>query len=457
MSNAIEELTLPTSRDTAAAMLNDFKEVTKWATANRLGELQARFNELDRPALPQQVADILEAREAQNQTAYNASKQAMEDWLKEHGAIGNNIARPNMGGGDKITPIRNQYAKQIEEIGFTNLGDFVKETWHRNPKRDKRDQVQEITNAAFSSTDPAAGGFLIPETFDSNIRTLMQQETVVRRYGATVIDMATPKMLFPFLDSNTNSATSFGGWTVTRIEEGGTITPSRPTFGRVKLDVTKQVAGAEVPNEMFSDVSSLDGYIRSTLPVAMALAEDYDFLNGSGAGQPLGILNAANTALVTVAAETSQTASTIVLDNVLKMYSRMFSRSKSRAVWIVNPTVMKQLWQLSIAVGTGGAPVMLMDASNDGPATLLGRPVIETELVPALGSAGQMLFADLSYYLIGDRPGTTLESSPHAQFMNDITEMKATSRNDGRPWVQGVYTPVNGDTMSPFVALGAVA
>jgi HK97 family phage major capsid protein len=88
---------------------------------------------------------------------------------------------------------------------------------------------------------------------------------------------------------------------------------------------------------------------------------------------------------------------------------------------------------------------------------MLGRPIIDTEKVPALGAEGDLGFYDFSYYLIGDRPGGTLESSPHQQFMNDVTVMKMTSRNDGRPWIQSAFQPLNGDTLSPFVVLGARA
>lgn len=456
MATPTDELVLPTDRETATAILNDPAEVYRWIQARRLTDLQDRYNDLTAPSLAQQVSDILDAREAQAGTVAQATRAAMDDWFREHGLAGGRIARPGMPvDGPQAAP-RNKYSAKMQEIGFANLGDFVREIWHRNQSSDRRPEMQKIMDAAFSSGEAAAGGFLIPESLFDEIHSLQVAASIFRQY-ATVIDMTSPKMLFPFLDSNTNSATSFGGWTVTRVEEGGTITPSRPNFGRVKLEVTKQVAGAEVPNEMFADVASLDGYIRTTLPQAMAFAEDYDFFNGSGAGAPLGVLNEANGALITVAAESGQVASTVDVRNVLKMYSRMLPRAKGRAVWFVNPTVMKELWQLSIAVGTGGAPVMLMDARGPGPTTLLGRPVVETEMLPALGSAGQILFADLSHYLIGDRPGGQLESSPHAQFMNDLTEMKLTARNDGRPWVQGVVTPVNGDTLSPFVQLGAVA
>jgi hypothetical protein len=63
-----DELTLPDSLEKARAMLSDPGEINKWLQARRFPELQDRYNELERPALPQQIADILDAREAANGT-----------------------------------------------------------------------------------------------------------------------------------------------------------------------------------------------------------------------------------------------------------------------------------------------------------------------------------------------------------------------------------------------------
>jgi len=452
MANATDELTLPDSLEKARAMLNDPQEINRWLQARRFTDLQDRYNELERPGLPQQIAEILDAREAANGTVAKNVRETMDQWLAERGM---NVRRPSMESETLKAPPRNVYARKMEEIGFSNLGDFAKEIWHRNTQANRLSKIHEVQNA-YSSLDPASGGYLIPESMDSEIRSMVLEESIVRS-RATVVPMSTPQMLFPFVDWTTNVGSTFGGWTVTRVSEGAAITASNAKFGRVKLDVTKQVAGAEVPNEMFSDVGALDGFIRRTLPQAVAFAEDIDFLTGNGAGQPLGVINSANTALLTITKETNQVASTVVIENILKMYARMLPSSKSRAVWLVNPTTFIELQQLSIAVGTGGAPVMLMNLAGSPTPTILGRPVIETEKVPTLGSASDISFIDFTYYLIGDRPGSGLESSPHGQFMNDITEMKLTSRNDGRPWVQSAFTPTNGDTLSPFVTLGARA
>jgi HK97 family phage major capsid protein len=444
------ELELPENAQAAEAILNNPAEISKWLQAGRFTDLQDRYNEMTRPPLAQQVTDILEAREAERGTIANGTKAAMDQWLKEHGqAMG--ILRPNVRGETPVSTVRNEYARRIEDIGFANIGDFAREIWHRNPVRDRMPEVMKVMND-FSSVDPSLGGALIPESMDTMIRSLVLEASIVRRF-ATVVTMTNPTMLFPFVDWTTNVGSTFGGWTVTRVGEGVDIPDSQATFGRAKLDVTKQAATARIPNELFSDVAALDGFIRMTLPQAQAFAEDLDFLTGTGAGQPLGVLN--SPAKITVTKETNQPDDTVVVENILKLYARMLPSSKGSAVWVVNPTTFPQLMTLSVPVGTGGAPVALVNIASAPTPTMLGRPIIETEKVPAIGDAGDIGFFDFSYYLIGDRPGTGLESSPHQLFSNDVTVMKMTSRNDGRPWIQSALTPTNGDTLSPFVVLGA--
>ncbi len=63
------------------------------------------------------------------------------------------------------------------------------------------------------------------------------------------------------------------------------------------------------------------------------------------------------------------------------------------------------------------------------------------------------MFVDLSYYLVGDRQAVSLDFSEHSRFMNDETELRLISRVDGRPWIQSALTPLNGDTLSPFVGI----
>ena len=187
-------------------------------------------------------------------------------------------------------------------------------------------------------------------------------------------------------------------------------------------------------------------------PQALAYFEDDAFINGIGSGQPLGLLNA--DALVTVSKETGQAATTITAENIDKMYSRMLPASRSRAVWIAHPDTLPQIVSLSRSVGTGGAPVMMSSMAGSAPASIYGRPLILSEKCQTLGTAGDVYFADLSYYVVGDRQSLSMASSPHVRFQNDETVWRFTQRVDGRPWLESALTPRNGsNTISPFINL----
>jgi HK97 family phage major capsid protein len=138
------------------------------------------------------------------------------------------------------------------------------------------------------------------------------------------------------------------------------------------------------------------------------------------------------------------------------MYARMLPQSLGSAVWVVNQTTLPQLLSLTIDVGTGGSAIGLIQQIGDTPfMSLLGRPIIITEKVAALGSAQDVNFLDFGYYLLGDRQAVSMDTSPHSRFMQDEFELRIIERVDGRPWIQSALTPVNGDTISPVVSLAA--
>ena len=219
------------------------------------------------------------------------------------------------------------------------------------------------------------------------------------------------------------------------------------------LTAKKLTAYTSAANELLADAAiSLEALLMRLFPQALAYFEDDSFINGVGGGQPVGIITA--DALITVAKETGQAATTIVSENIDKMYSRMLPSSRSRAVWVAHPDTLPQIVSMSRSVGTGGRSVMMNNLSGAAPATIYGRPPIMTEKCQSLGTAGDIFFVDFGYYVIGDRQTLSMTASPHVRFQNDETVWRFTSRLDGRPWLESALTPRNGsNTLSPFVNL----
>jgi HK97 family phage major capsid protein len=94
--------------------------------------------------------------------------------------------------------------------------------------------------------------------------------------------------------------------------------------------------------------------------------------------------------------------------------------------------------------------------SNTPYRELMGRPLLWTEKVPTLGTAGDIAFVDLSQYFIGDRSGgqPQIASSIHLKFDYDQTSLRFILRYDGQPAWKNALTPANGsNTLSPFIVL----
>ncbi|MFD9398348.1 phage major capsid protein [Streptomyces sp. NPDC060011] len=343
---------------------------------------------------------------------------------------------------------------------FDNIGDVVRANWHQVSKLTDREELlskaakaNEIVNS-YGSNVPADGGFLIPEQLRSEILSLSLETSVVRP-RAMVLPMESLSIVIPTIDETSHASNVYGGVTAYWTEEAASLTESQASFGKIKLEAEKLTAYAEYPNELFQDASAFGGFLSQTLPQAVSWFEDDAFINGNGVGQPLGFLNAE--AAVSVAKESGQAAGTILWENIVKAYSRMLPTSHGSAVWIASHDTFPELATMALNVGTGGSAVWLNNGVQGPPMTILGRPVIFTEKTSQLGSAGDINFVDLSYYLIGDRQSMQVAVSDTFKFQNDKTAVRVIERVTGRPWIQSPMTARNGSasTLSPFVKIAA--
>ncbi|MCT2591144.1 phage major capsid protein [Streptomyces sp. N2-109] len=400
------------------------------------------------------------------------TQRQFADFLRENGA--EDVKRPDVrakapeadpyAGASKATRSqglynRNALGAKVDAL-FTDSGEYFNTIWRGNSNRQSSEvqsKLEQLKN--FSSDVPSDGGFLIPETLRSELLKVAL-ETALVRPRARVVPMETLRVPFPSIDSTTNVGSVYGGITGFWTEEGARLQESKPRFGRVVLDAKKLTAYTEVPSELLSDsIVSLSMFIDQMFPEALAFFEDQAFLNGSGVGEPLGVLNGA--AAVSVA---RGTANTIAFTDVISMYARMLPQSMSRAVWVASIDSFPQLASMSFTPDGGTVPVSPMQWLNNGqligapPMTLLGRPVVFTEKVPALGGAGDLSLVDFGFYLIGDRQAMQARQSDDFKFDTDEVAFRIIERIDGRPWLQSPITPANGgNSLSPIVKLGDAA
>lgn len=395
-------------------------------------------------------------------TVAEMAQSAVTDMLREGGfKPDDGNGRPPMA---KVRHSRRSPGAGLDNR-FSDLGEFIQTIWHKRtdgsvrlPNQKDLDGHLEFLNA-YQEKVPSDGGFLVPEEFRTEIITKALEKALVRP-GAMVIPMGSPTLTMPTVDATSNVSSVFGGVVFYRTEEGEEFVESQAKFAKIKLDATKLTGLAHITNETIKDTrGALTSWLMANLPPAAAWYEDLDFINGTGAGEPLGILNAANPALLVIAKETGQAAATILWENILRMYTRLLPTSIDSAEWWASPDTFFELATMALNVGTGGSAMWLPDGRGRPQLTILGLPVKMTEKAPGtLGEQSDLSLVDTGEYMIGDREELSIETSTHVKFTSDQTTMRVISRNDGRPAVVSAITPQNGgSTLSPFVTLGARA
>jgi HK97 family phage major capsid protein len=332
----------------------------------------------------------------------------------------------------------------LNNSGFPSMDEFLK-TLHLG-RADQR-----LLNSSMVEGIPEFGGYSVPEEYGAFLMDKSLENEIIRP-RATVWGMGSETKKVPAFDGADRSTNLFGGISGEWLEEGQTGTRKVAKLRLIQLTAKKLACFSQASNELIADGMSFEKMLAGALIKGLGWYMDYAFINGTGEGQPLGILN--DPALITVTKEQDQSAATITYQNVVNMFSRLTPSCFTNAVWLANPSVIPQLLTMTITIGTGGAqiPVFKEEASRF---TLLGKEIIFTEKCPALGVKGDLILADLSQYAIGMRKEIALDRSNVPGWMEDMTDYRVIVRVDGQGTWDKPITPKNGTTLSWAVALEA--
>jgi HK97 family phage major capsid protein len=299
------------------------------------------------------------------------------------------------------------------------------------------------------------GGFLVPPTFSSNIfeRVYNENNLLAKTDQYT---SAGNTMVFPRnAESSRATGSRWGGVRAYWVAEGSTITASAPTFGQLRLQLNKLACLARVTDELIKDTSTtLETYLTRVFALEIGFAANNAIFRGTGAGQPLGLINAP--CAVSVAAESGQLAATITTANIAKMWARRFALGPTgNYVWLINQDVLPQLYLMTLGIGTAGVTTFMPPGGVSGApySTLMGAPIMEIEFASTLGTVGDIALVDLSQ-IVSITQGMQSLTSMHVYFTSDEQAFRTIFRLDAAPWQASALTPLNGtNTQSPIVLL----
>jgi HK97 family phage major capsid protein len=295
---------------------------------------------------------------------------------------------------------------------------------------------------------PSQGGFIVPPLMASGILENMWGVGKLLSYFKPV-EISSNNMTFNAIDETSRAAGSrSGGIRGYWLAEAAQKTASKPSFRQVDLKLKKVAALCYATDELLDDATALESWITREVPNELRFMVEDSFINGTGIGMPLGIIPAG----CLVSATRTDEDEIDALD-LGRMWAARYPGANDY-IWLINTSVMPQLFSAVV----GQSPVYMPPGGLSGAmyGSIFGRPVIETEYNPYLGTLGDILLVSPSQYLAITNGGIQSASSIHVKFDYDETCFRFVYRVDGQPaWASAVTAFDGAASISPFVALAA--
>lgn len=294
---------------------------------------------------------------------------------------------------------------------------------------------EAIGEKAMRESTGTTGGFLVPNQISNELLELKVQKTVLRGLFSSV------QVNSDTLRIAAQTQGLVAGWVAELAEKP----VSELAFGEISTNVFQKAGMAVVTNQLLQDANtSVQRLINNDLAKRLALLEEQAFLNGSGVGQPLGILN-------TNGVQTTPLTSTAIKDlldaiitaitniytnflgapNAIVMHPRTWGRIVSAHInsgdeYLIAPPSQ----QLSAG---GRTATDRLPGYGQGPypvSSLFGLPVYTSPSVPITLATNQsaVIVGAFDEGLILDHSGVSLAASEHVYFTSNQTIFRAEDR-----------------------------
>ena len=300
------------------------------------------------------------------------------------------------------SPIANQLPKAQEA--------YAKDFWQMI-------RGHAVVDALKEGTDPD-GGFLVPDEFENQLIQKLQEANVLRTISH-VIQTNSGEHKIPVVASEGTAA-----W----LEEEVAYTESNTQFSQVSLGAHKLGTLIKVSEELLNDSAfDLMAYLSDEFGRRLGNAEEQAFLNGTGIGQPTGILTDTNGAS---AGSTAAKADSLTFDDLIDLFYSLKTPYRQNAGFLMNDDTVKvirkmkdkndqYIWQPSVQAGQ--------------PDRILNCPVYTSPFMPTLSASNKpVLFGDFNYYWIADRQGRTFKRLNELYAVTGQVGFLGSQRVDGK-------------------------
>jgi len=253
------------------------------------------------------------------------------------------------------------------------------------------------------------GGHAVPVDYQARMIERMAGYTVVRP-KATIVTTSRDKVEIPKATGGDAQYTS--AVRVTWVEEtpSSSAADTNLTLGLEGIPVHTAMAVATLSRNLVEDAAfNLPDYISRKFAEAAGIDEDNQFLTGTGAGKPQGILpNSANG--LSLGTANTGAGSTLTFDGLIDLQYALDSQYRNAAAFIGEKATYQAISKLKDSNGQYLWRDQFGRNTVGQERVLLGNLVLEQEALPTIAaSAFPIIFGDLSGYYIVDRIGMSIE------------------------------------------------
>ncbi len=261
-----------------------------------------------------------------------------------------------------------------------------------------------------------SGGFLVPP--DILARVIVKEPAPTSVQGrVTTLNTGRDALTLPKVNYTTDDIYTTGmriTWTGEVPASATTARVTDPIFGQVRIPIHTAMMSIPVTQDLIEDANfDLMGWLAGKFGETRDLLIEDKIINGTGLGQPYGILNNPGTAPQPSVIGTGSSA-LFTADKLIETGFSLPPQYDDNACWVVEKTTaLRQIAQLKdgngrylygMGVDDSGLSVQIKGRN------LLGYPVLMNQFMPVLAASSySAIFGDLRGYYLVNRVGLSIQ------------------------------------------------
>lgn len=280
------------------------------------------------------------------------------------------------------------------------------------------------------------GGYIVaPEQFVAELIKDIDNQVYMRQISRTMMVTNAASLGAPALDADPSDPS----WT-SEIDTGSN--DSTMKLGKRSMTPHPLAKRIQVSRKLLRIASmGAEAMVRERLAYVFATTQENAFLNGSGAGQPLGVFTASDEGISTSQdVSTGNTNTAITADGLINAKYSLKSGYMQAGRWIFHRDAIKEIRKLK----DGEGQYLWKAGLSDRMDTLLDLPVIMSEYAPNTFSTGQYvgIVGDFRYYWIVDALGMEIQRLVELYAESNQVGFIGRMESDGMPVLENAFARV---------------